>query len=73
MHLTFPGPKLQHGYQVSPRDITTEALRHDYQTSLHSAIIFTLHYTPLDVMGKHSYASKAEPGDYKHGVNDMQE
>ena len=38
IHLTFLGPRLQHGYEVSLRDITTEALRHDYQASLHSAI-----------------------------------
>ena len=39
----FSGLRLQHGYQVSPRDITAEVLRHDYQASLRSAIIHPFH------------------------------
>ena len=39
IHLTFPGPRLQRGYQVSPHDVTTEALCHDYQASLHFTVL----------------------------------
>ena len=40
IHLTFPGVRLlQCGYQVSPRDVTTEALHHDYQASLHFTVV----------------------------------
>ena len=38
VHLTFLGVRLQRSYQVSPRDVTTEALCHDYQASLRFAI-----------------------------------
>ena len=74
MHLTFPGPNCNtatkcHFVTSPPRRYIT--ITEPRSASLHSAIIFTLRYTPLDIMGKHSYASKAEPGDYKHAVNDM--
>ena len=39
IHLTFSEPRLQRSYQVSPRDITTEVLRHDYQASLCFAVL----------------------------------
>ena len=40
INLTFPGLRLQCGYQVPLCDVTTKVLRHDYQASLHLAIKF---------------------------------
>ena len=43
IHLTCRGRDCKRGYQVPPRDVTTEGLRHDYQASLRFAALGNYH------------------------------